>query len=42
MGARPLDFLLGSGLGLACLAGGLLLAGIGVIWVERLVDAVEV
>ena len=42
MGARPLDFLLGSGLGLVCLAGGLLLAGLGVVWVERLVDAVEV
>jgi tight adherence protein B len=42
MGARPLDFLLDSGLGLVCLVGGLLLAGLGVIWVERLVDAVEV
>ena len=42
MGARPLDFLLRSGLGLVCLAGGLLLAGLGVVWVERLVDAVEV
>ncbi len=42
MGARPLDFLLGSGLGLACLASGVLLAGLGILWVERLVDAVEV
>ena len=42
MGARPLDVPARQRPGLACLAGGLLLAGLGVLWVERLVDAVEV
>jgi tight adherence protein B len=41
MGAHPLDFLLSTSLGVACLAAGLLLALVGVLWVERLVDAAE-
>ncbi|MGI8888254.1 MAG: type II secretion system F family protein [Nocardioidaceae bacterium] len=42
MGARPLDFLLRSGVGLLCLAGGVSLALIGVYWVERLAQAAEI
>ncbi len=42
MGARPLDFLLGTGLGLCCLAMGVGLALGGVLWVERLADAAEI
>jgi tight adherence protein B len=41
MGAHPLGVLLGSGLGLGCLAVGLGLAGLGVVWVDRLARAVE-
>jgi tight adherence protein B len=42
MGARPLTFLLRTSLGIVCLAGGLVLALAGVLWVERLADAAEV
>lgn len=41
MGADPLGFLLGSTFGLAVLMCGLLLALIGVVWVERLADGAE-
>jgi tight adherence protein B len=41
MGARPLDFLLGTTVGLGCLASGLLLGLVGVLWVDRLADAAE-
>jgi tight adherence protein B len=41
MGAHPLDVLLGSGLGLGCLAVGMGLAGLGVVWVDRLARAIE-
>jgi tight adherence protein B len=42
MGARPVAFLLSSGAGLACLATGLALAALGVLWVERLAASAEV
>ncbi len=41
MGARPLHILLTTPLGLGCLAGGVLLALLGVLWVERIADAAE-
>jgi tight adherence protein B len=42
MGADPVAFLLDTGFGLACLLLGLLLAGAGVLWVEKLAAAAEV
>lgn len=41
MGARPLDVLLGTPYGLACLVVGGALAGLGLWWTERLARAVE-
>lgn len=41
MGARPVDFLLGSGIGAACLAVGVGLVVAGVVWVERIAAAAE-
>lgn len=41
MGARPLDFLLGTGPGRLCLAVGVALAVVGVAWVERLANGAE-
>jgi tight adherence protein B len=41
MGADPVGFLLHTGLGLVCLLLGLLLAGTGILWVERLAAAAE-
>ncbi len=42
MGAHPVAFLLGSGIGITCLGGGVMLAFLGVLWVEHLADAAEV
>jgi len=42
IGAHPLDFLVGTSWGLACLSGGVVLALLGVWWVERLAAAAEV
>jgi tight adherence protein B len=42
MGARPVDFLLHTGAGLACLLVGVTLAGLGVAWVEKLASSAEV
>ncbi len=42
MGARPIAFLLNTGVGLVCLFLGLLLAGLGVVWVERLASSAEI
>ena len=39
LGGRPLDWLVAGPLGWACLLGGLLLAGAGVLWIERLARA---
>ncbi len=41
MEARPVDFLLRTTVGLGCLGGGVVLALVGLLWVERLADAVE-
>lgn len=41
MGARPLDVLLGTPYGLACLALGSVLAALGLWWTERLARGVE-
>jgi tight adherence protein B len=41
LGVNPVAVLLGSGLGVACLAGGLALACCGVWWIERIVSALE-
>lgn len=41
MGANPLAFLLSTTVGLGCLALGLTLAMLGVLWVERLTEAAE-
>ncbi|MEP6665179.1 MAG: type II secretion system F family protein [Nocardioidaceae bacterium] len=42
MGAHPVAFLLVSKVGLVCLAAGVILALLGVLWVEHLADAAEV
>lgn len=42
MGAHPVDFLLHTGIGVVCLGAGVLLALLGLWWVERIADAVEV
>ena len=42
MGARPLDFLLGSGPGSSAWPADCLLAGLGLVWVERLAQTAEV
>jgi tight adherence protein B len=41
LGADPLGILFGTGLGVGCLILGLVLAGVGVWWIERLVAAVD-
>lgn len=41
MGADPLGFLTGTGVGIGCLLGGVLLSLCGLLWVERLADAAE-
>lgn len=41
MGGDPLAFLLGTTAGLVCLATGIVLALVGVWWVERMADAVD-
>jgi tight adherence protein B len=41
LGVNPVAVLLGSGLGVACLAGGLALACCGVWWIERIVSALD-
>ncbi len=41
MGAHPVDFLLHTGVGIGCLGGGVLLALVGLWWVERIADAVQ-
>ncbi len=41
MGARPLHVLLSTSLGLCCLASGVVLALLGVLWVEHIADAAE-
>ncbi|MGI8994363.1 MAG: type II secretion system F family protein [Nocardioidaceae bacterium] len=42
MDAHPVDFLVHTDLGLVCLGGGVMLALLGVWWVERMADAAEV
>lgn len=42
MGAAPLDFLLHSEAGWLCLAGGVTLALLGLLWVERLAQSAEI
>ena len=41
MGADPVGWLLGSALGLGCLAGGATLTGLGILWTARIVAGVE-
>ena len=41
LGVNPVVVLLGSGLGVACLVGGLVLACCGVWWIERIVSALD-
>lgn len=41
LGVNPVAVLLGSGLGVACLAGGLTLACCGLWWIERIVSALD-
>ena len=41
LGVNPVAVLLGSGLGVACLVGGLALACCGVWWIERIVSALD-
>lgn len=41
MGAHPIGWLLGSPLGLACLAGGAMLTGLGILWTTRIAAGVE-
>lgn len=41
LGVNPVAVLLGSGLGVACLVGGLVLACCGVWWIERIVSALD-
>jgi tight adherence protein B len=41
MGAHPVSFLLQTTAGRCCLVAGALLAGAGMVWVERLALAVE-
>jgi tight adherence protein B len=41
MGADPVSWLLGSAIGLGCLAGGVFLTGLGIIWTGRIASAVE-
>lgn len=41
MGADPVGWLLGSALGLGCLAGGVTLTGLGILWTARIVAGVE-
>ena len=41
MGAHPTGFLLGTPVGLGCLGGGVVLALVGVLWVEWLADQAE-
>jgi tight adherence protein B len=41
MGADPVSWLLGSAIGLSCLAGGVVLTGAGIIWTGRIASAVE-
>jgi tight adherence protein B len=41
MGADPVSWLLGSAIGLGCLAGGVVLTGVGIIWTGRIASAVE-
>lgn len=41
LGANPVAVLVGSGLGVACLVGGLALACCGVWWIERIVSALD-
>lgn len=42
MGARPVGFLFSTGVGAACLTSGLVLASLGIFWVERLAASAEV
>ena len=41
MGADPIGWLLGSALGLGCLAGGAVLTGLGILWTSRIAAGVE-
>jgi tight adherence protein B len=41
MGADPVGWLLGSALGLGCLAGGAVLTGLGILWTSRIAAGVE-
>lgn len=41
VGAHPLDFLTGTLIGWLCLTAGLVLAGAGMAWIERLADSCE-
>lgn len=41
LGVNPVAVLVGSGLGVACLVGGLVLACCGLWWIERIVSALE-
>ena len=41
MGADPVGWLLGSALGLGCLAGGAALPGLGILWTSRIAASVE-
>ena len=41
MGADPVGWLLGSALGVGCLAGGALLTGLGILWTSRIAAGVE-
>jgi tight adherence protein B len=41
LGVNPVAVLVGSGLGVACLVGGLALACCGVWWIERIVSALD-
>jgi tight adherence protein B len=41
VGAHPLDFLTGTPIGWLCLSAGLILAGAGMAWIERLADSCE-
>jgi len=41
LGVNPVEVLVGSGLGVACLVGGLVLACCGIWWIERIVSALD-